>query len=340
MSPNQQHDRMLRMNEFTQVKRDYSIRNHAYGDRKILSLYAGLKKTPRYTQGEIPHSWIIKERNIIPDFVIGSDGLGYTRPEKLLFVSRKDQETFLRGEGFTDVHAIGHPIIYLKDVGNYSRIKDSLLVMPAHSLRETTEDWRELDKAYFKFLSEHISNFSYIALCLHPEDIKKKNWTMVSQLIPQRIEGADEKDANSYERMAVLFSMFEYVTTNRLGSHVAYASYFGSKVSVCGPWEFKKEEYLTMDFYRNSPSILDIEERWYKSSSLQRWYPQFFCSPIDAVSNIEWAKSELGFECRKSQRELIDLFGWRSSTQLYLLLRDVTRRFLKILSFRNTRLAS
>lgn len=311
------------------IERDYSSRHHAYGDLKIISSYLKLKNIPGFTKGELPHSWIIKERNILPDFVIGSDGLGFKRKSNRLFVSRKDQEVYLKSEGFTDVHAIGHPITYLEKSPNHTRIRNSLLIMPAHSLLETTENWQKLDRDYADFLDGHISMFSYIVVCLHPADIMKKNWVMVRRLGLETVEGADVDDANSYERMAQLFSMFEYVTTNRLGSHIAYGSYFGSKVSVCGPWNFNKEEYANLVFYSNQPEILNIEEAWDKSFCIQQWYPQFFCLPNEANDNVEWAKLELGFDCRRSKKELVKLLGWGLILQMCGSFMVVIRNFAK-----------
>lgn len=320
------------MTELKLIDRDFESNNHAYGDLKIFSTYLGLKSIPKFFKGEIPHGWIIKERNIIPDFVIGSDGLGFTRKSKRLYVARKDQQDFLTREGFNDVHAIGHPITYLKK-GNYQRIRKSLLIMPAHSLNDTKENWEKLDTIYASFLQQYIVDFSLIAVCIHPQDLKKNNWLRVRSLVSQVIEGADIEDSNSYERMAQLFSTFEYVTTNYFGSHVAYGSYFGSKISVCGPWFFKREEFENVVFYKNQPCILEILEEWHESKSYKEWYPQFFCSPLEASSNIEWAKWQLGSNCKRSKRVLFNLFGLGLREQFYARLHACLRKFkLKVIS--------
>lgn len=314
------------------IERDYTTRNRAYGDLKVLSRFLGLRRIPIFSNFELPHGWIIKERNIVPDFVIGSDGLGYKRKHKRLFVARYDQETFLRDEGFTDVHAIGHPIVYLDKIQTNNRIPNSLLIMPAHSLPQTTENWHELDIAYAEFLSEHVCKFSYIALCLHSSDIKKENWLHVKSLVSECIEGADPLDANSYMRMSQLFSCFEYVTTNVMGSNVAYASLFGAKVSVCGPWDFKKEEYVKVTQFKNQPEILTIRQNWHRASCFQRWYPQFYCSPKEAVGNLEWAKWQLGWGCRRANKELGKLLGWGLSQQMRSLMDVIIRKVMKAVS--------
>jgi FkbM family methyltransferase len=325
--------------EFQIINRDYSkpLRG-AYGDLRVLSSYVGLPKIPKYTLGELPHGWIMKERNITPDFVIGSDGLGYQRKEDRLFVARTDQESYLRKEGFIDVHAIGHPIVYVNDRCQSRRIKNSLLVMPAHSLPETTEDWRQSDIDYCEALIDHLSKFDFVSLCLHPSDLKKGSWTKLMELIPNVIEGADPEDHNSYYRMRDLFTTFEFVTGNTLGSHIAYASYFGAKTSVYGPVPmFRKADYKNLIFYKNQPDILEILEIWEKNNFLLKCYPDLFCDPDKAVYRNEWAEKELGLDCKKSVLELRKLLGWTPrlklkffiGSKLYPLIRKIYKKTIQ-----------
>jgi len=293
------------------AERDVSGGSVRYGDLKIFSSYLNLKKIPRLVSGEITHGWIVREFNIDPDLVLGSNGLGHKRKAERFFVARKDQEDYLRSQGFQDVHAIGHPITYIENLGKVKRIENSLLVMPSHSLPETLEDWHETDLLYADYLCDYIKGFDCVALCLHSADIEKNNWRNLKKLIPLIFEGALLNDRNTYLRMAQLFSSFEYVTSNDFGSHVAYASYFGAKVSVCGPrpkWE--RSYYESMTLYKNSPQLLNIEEDRYINNCFVEWYPQFNCFPRNAQLNIEWAKKELGTQCKRTRTELKELLGW------------------------------
>lgn len=315
------------MKDINLIERDFSITGGNYGDCKTFASYIGLRTCPRLTSGEITHGWIMREHNIDPDLVIGSNGLGYQRKSERFFVARKDQEDYLRGQGFKDVYAIGHPIIYLNNPNEHKRIPNSLLVMPLHSLPETSEDWIDSDIAYAQFIRNYIEEFSYVALCLHASDIEKNNWINLKAAIPMMFEGASLKDRNSYQRMAQLFSSFEYVTTNSFGSHVAYASYFGAKVSVCGPRaKWHRSDYASLDFYKNSPHLLDVVDDWDKNNSIVEWYPQFNCLPKEAQLNVEWAEWELGKQCRRTPAELQDLLGWTKFGQTKLISRIVMKK--------------
>jgi hypothetical protein len=309
------------------IERDLSRSKGNYGDLKIFASYLGFKEPPHFTSGEITHGWINRERNIEPDLVIGSNGLGYKRKAHRFFVARKDQEDYLRSQGFKDVHAIGHPITYIDSLSEVKRIKNSLLVMPAHSLPKTSEDWRETDLCYANFLCDCIKEFDYVALCLHISDINKGNWKNLKEVIPLTFEGAIPNDRNSYLRMGQLFSYFEYVTSNEFGSHVAYASYFGAKVSVCGPRiKWKKHDYESLEFYKNSPHLLNIMEDWHVNNRYMEWYPQFCCSPREAKTHVEWAKWELGSQYKRTQIELKKLLNWTKYGQVNLILRKIINK--------------
>jgi FkbM family methyltransferase len=291
------------------------IRNNGhYGIKEIFSKYIGLKIVPSYIKGEVPHGWVGVERNLFPGLVAGFDGLDFKIKEKRIYVARSDQENCLRKHKYKDVHAIGHPIIYIPKP-NVKRILNSLLIMPKHSLPETTEDWTKSDIAYTNFLKKFINKFNFVCLCIHQTDLKKNNWKRLRNLIPNLVEGASENDINSYYRISELFSIFEYVTSNDFGSHVAYASYFGSKVSIAGPIPtFKKSDYSKLTLFRNSPKLLDVIEDWHKKKLLWKLYKQFVCNPINAKEHKLWASWQLGQQCKKSSKELKKLFYWNAVT--------------------------
>ena len=294
------------------------IKNNAeYGIHRIFAKYIGLKNVPNYIKGEVPHGWLGVERNAYPGLLVGSDGLTFKVKDRRFYVARADQEEALRKYKYKDVHSIGHPIIYIPKP-NVKRIPNSLLIMPGHSLLVTTEDWSESDIAYTNFLKKFINKFDFVCLCIHQDDLKKNNWQRLRKFVPNLVEGASENDINTYYRIAELFSIFEYVTSNDFGSHVAYASYFGSKVSVAGPRpNFNKNFCTKLKLFRNSPKLLDIIDKWNKKKLHWKLYKQFICSPINAKEHKQWASWQLGEQCKKSGAELKSLFYWN---QLFLIL--------------------
>jgi len=280
----------------------------SYGDREILSEYCGLRRTPEHFFGEWQHGWIWPEYNCHPEMIVGSDGLSRQRRHLRYYVARVDQTAALRSFGYSDVHAIGLPPVYMRRP-KLQRIKGSLLVMPSHSLPERDERWS--GEEYFRYLSPLTGRVSRVGICLSGPCIAKGYWKELSPLASEVYAGAGEQDKNSLHRLAVLFSTYEYVTTNDFGSHVPYASYFGAKVSVAGPRvQWDKINATASTFYRNCPECVEIMRR-VKTVEVFESYAQFCVEPLAAKEAIDWARWHLGEDNRREPKDILDLVRWR-----------------------------
>ena len=291
--------------------RDYRrFPGSAYGDQLVAARYCGLSAPPHNIDGEWQHGWQCPERNIHPEFVVGGDGKSRSRRAKSrFFVARQDQAEYLGSAGYARVQPVGLPIVYVPRPA-VRRIARSLLVLPVHSLPEMTEDWDA--GAYAAYVQSIAPRFSRVCVSLHQASIDKGTWTAPFKAAGMPIiGGADEADQGSLERMALLFSQFEFVTSNGFGSHVAYASYLGCKVSVSGPRpQWRRSDYAGLVYYRNAPELLDIMEEWARTDRLARLYPQFVRDPWEAHPQQAWAAWQLGEQCKRSPEELKKLFGW------------------------------
>ncbi len=288
------------------VKTDF---NYSYGDNHVAARYCGHPRVPGPIDGEWQHGWIVKERNIHPEFVVGSDGLSRTRRSRRYFVARQDQAEYLRSQGYQSVEPIGLPITYVP-VPTVERIAGSLLVMPVHSLTDTQEQWNEDE--YADYIASIAGRFSEVVLCVHRSCFVKGNWigAFARRGIPA-VLGADPDDANTYDRLALLFSRFEFVTTNSMGSHVAYGAYFGAKPSIAGPKpRFSRRDYERLTFYKNAPEVLDIVAEWNTSDRYRSIAPFLYTDPISAADAREWGEDQLGLRHRRTPAELNHLFGW------------------------------
>ena len=111
--------------------------------------------------------------------------------------------------------------------------------------------------------------------------------------------------------MQRIFRSFEYVVTDSIGSHVAYAAYCGCKVVLRNATsDFTSEAVL----YDNRPDWLKDEEKRPRKSTkeyLQEIAPFLFVSMAEATQQIDWAEKELGLENKKSSEEIAELLGWK-----------------------------
>lgn len=294
--------------------------NYAYGDTAVAARYVGLSQPPAPIIGEWQHGVHVRERSNHPDEIVGTDGLAHSRPSARYFVGRKDQAAALAGFGFSDVHAIGLPFAYVPMPASrpYSR---SLLAMPAHGLPETGT---AVVEEYAEFLAEESRRFPNIVACLHITDFRNDS---VRQFFEGRnipvVRGADPRDANAYDRMAGLFSLFEVVTSNDFGSHIPYAALCGARVSIAGPSAaFHRAHLENVPYYRNNPLMLDLQEKLIGSRALERSYPFLYVAPQEAQPCRGWAAEQIGVENRRTPSELRRLFGWTPT-------RIMTRRVRK-----------
>lgn len=278
---------------------------------------------------EWQHGWLSTEYNQHPESVVGTDGNSRSRKNNWKFlVARLDQANYLRTEGYKDVQEVGLPIIYV-DPPPLERIDGSLLVMPRHTAATSAVDWSTDE--YANYIRSIAPRFTRVAICVHRSCYDKGRWDgMFEGTNVELVLGSDEEDQNSLLRMAMLMSQFEYLTSNALGSHIAYGSYYGCKVSVAGPLhKFDLGELKNVTFYRNAPELIELYEEWERSDFLKQKYSRFFCVPWEAKQHIDWAAWELGADCKKNPQELRKLLGWTARGAFLHFLRKVKSRILK-----------
>ena len=226
-----------------------------------------------------------------------------------LFVARKDEEGFLREQGYFNSAAIGLPICYLNESG-VDRVPGSLLVMPVHSISASAHDWDF--EGYAEAIDKIRDRFEAVVICLHPSCYARGYWVSAFKRRGYKIiRGMDWNDRNALTRLQMLMGGFEYVTTNGFGSHWAYAAYCGAKLSVYGPYaECKLEDQLDCYHFQKFPN--DLEPIYWMTSERRNRekFPFIFCAPPEASALQAWGKEQVGAENRVSPAELRRLLGW------------------------------
>jgi hypothetical protein len=252
------------------------------------------------------HGWIVPE-------IKYSEQLTGGQNNSTKLVALMEHEVFLKKEGVKS-KAVGMPFVYVEDVETQKieRQKNTLLVMPPHSLPYTNHTWNE--ESYAKKINELKNKFDLIVVCLHQTCIDKGLWVSSFEKydIPWII-GANALDKNGLIRMYRIFNAFEFMTTNAIGSHVAYAAYCGCKVSIYGEYaEFSKEDYADTPVYKEFPFLLEYNLRCYSYEQVHNNFPFLFSPPDKAKIRIEWAERQLGKANKVCSHDLAKLLGWGS----------------------------
>lgn len=281
-----------------------------YGADYVVARYCGLSRPPVPPLGLWQHGWNPASINFDPAAVIGASGSYEGQKESERFwVARRDQEEYLRQQGYQGAKAIGLPVVYVEGKP-VERIAGSLLVMPVHSLEYTTHSWNFAE--YVAAIEAVRDRFSEVVICVHPScytrgywvnDFKERGFTI--------IPGNAVTDKNSLERLHLLMNSFEYITTNGFGSHLVYAAYWGAKISLFAPYaEFRESDYANTPLYQACPQILKPIIEATSQAGVQSQYPFLFVEPDQATDSTAWGQHEVGLDCKVSPHEIQRLFGW------------------------------
>lgn len=285
--------------------RNYVKTNCQYGAVHVAASYAGINNPEHLTiRGEWAHGWHPPEHNVHPELIVGSLGDSFHQRETIhIWVARQDQVDCLKSYGYKNVEAIGLPIVYLPQT-HVEREQGSLLVLPIHSNSSTKIEFN-FDSYVEEILS--ISNkFSRVVACVHADCIRNGYWVKNFQRagIPV-ISGADWHDENSLERVRVLFSRFEFITTNGFGSHLPYGAIFGAKVSIFGQVpKYKFSDFEGSPEAKNCPQYVSLAIELSSEEHLRSHYNHFFCHPLKSVQHIDWGRIQVGSPFKRPPSEL------------------------------------
>jgi hypothetical protein len=283
-----------------------------YGASNTIARSLGLPSIP-YTRASWSHGWF-RYPLVAPELLINQGCVSCCKVREVPnLVATRGLEDFLKANDYPLAKAVGDPFIYTQDPA-VERIPNSLLLIPEHSIKESNENY-EGSKALcipdsLDGLRERCSS---IVACIGGFCVLRKNYVKVYEDagIPW-ITGAWIHDAFALQRMRNLFSQFEYVATNAIGSHIPYAGYCGCKVSYYGKGHNRRrEDYLGAPIYEKYPHLIDIVNEEQKLERFRERYPFLFKETEKSTRIKEWSSDALGLENKISDHQVAELIGWK-----------------------------
>ena len=230
-------------------------------------------------------------------------------------VNLVDMETtaeFLRGNGYNSL-AVGAPLIYADEAASPPRLPSSVLVFPPHSTTYSGMNATAAVLPYVEQVVELKSRFNTVVASIGGSDVLKGNWIRAFEAagVPW-VCGAWMFDRNGLVRMQRLMRSFEFVTTNIMGSHVAYAAYCGCRVVFHGEnKELTYEDVLAHPFYRANPELtVNMHDLMFNLAKRRERYPFLFMGFDAAPDLTAWGREQLGAANRKPAREIAAHLGW------------------------------
>lgn len=280
-----------------------------YGSMQLACRYTGKKYNDSLFNFFWNHGCAPPWQNLHPVAIT----FGFQNKKAKYFVAREDQKKLLQNHGFEDVHAIGMPIVYVPQQ-NIQRKAGSLLIMPPHILKSTEAQSSSQEEDYMNSIKDQLGSFNDVYACVSPICLEKGMWTKTFEKYGIKIlSGASQNDSFALNRMAGLFSFFETVTSPSFGSHIPYALYFGSKVSIWGHYQEAKKDYSRDATWRQIPEIAQkfLDPKWRKEQE-QAVFSKHYVPPKQAVYDKDLGAQFLGADHKRSPEELNALFGWNT----------------------------
>ena len=279
-----------------------------YGASHVIALLTQRKKPP-ISFATWRHGWIYFDDLCHPKLLTNGS------PQMMNLVANDTHVSVLRNFGYTKLAAVGLPYIYA-NIFNFDRISNSLVVMPGHTLDYTDHSWNR--QAYVNEISALKPYFDSIVACVHSSCVSKGYWVDEFQEAGiSCITGADVNDKNALLRIQCIFKSFEYMTTNTIGSHLAYAAYSGCKPSIYGDYvSHKSDDFKHDPFFLKHPELVEYYVRNSAEEKIRRQYPHLFMHPTDALECSDWGAAMVGGKFKKTPEEISDLLGWNLNGQI------------------------
>jgi hypothetical protein len=251
---------------------------------------------------------------VTPELFIHEDCVAFCEVKKVPnLVATPEIEALLKANDYPHATAVGDPFIYTKKP-SMERIPNSILIVPEHSSKEKNAHYEKLKSFYLPENPDVLkSRFSMIAACLSGFCVLRNNYLDFYEKsgIPW-ITGAWLHDAYALQRIRNLFSQFEYVATNAIGTHIPYAGYCGCKLIYYGKGKnINKKDLVGIPIYDKYPQLIDIIIHEQKLETTKKRFPFLFQANDDFIELKEWSMQVLGAQNQLPPEDIAKLIGWK-----------------------------
>lgn len=278
-----------------------------YGALKVAEEYAGMAPQSLYFHAIWQHGCVEPWLQFSPQMLCFS---APNAEEKVILVGRADEAEFLRKHGISRARAIGLPIVYVREPPK-QRKPNTLLIVPTHSLAGNKFPDRRPFVEYVQQIAQYRHHFQEVVACVHPSCRDNGLWVDEFQAAGiSVIFGASIDDANALKRMKSVFEQFEYVTTNGWGSHVAYALFFGAKLSIYGKKPDWSRDNLAIDLtWSGRPDLVEKFLSEEVAAAESQFLKTFYLEPNKGVLGKELGSWLVGannqISCKKMKSILL-----------------------------------
>ncbi|HEX7887942.1 MAG TPA: hypothetical protein VF522_01175 [Ramlibacter sp.] len=291
-----------------------------YGFSHVLAAYAGLKQ-PRRPFCSWIHGWIWWDELVKPEDLLGPRNM----PRDLsIVVGSSQQVDMMRAAGYTNVLAGGVPLIYVP-AQHVRRRPDTLLAFLAHSAE--AERFDVLHGDYLDHLASIRHHFERVYVSVFALDRNDKLNAEITRRGLFVLDGANPADRNSMRRTRRCLEYFGHVSTNTMGSHVAYALAAGCRTSIWSPIFRYDYDVLAKSAHGLSRDYVDRMSLVHDEPYLRNRFPGLFDTPpLSGYLDPALGSELLGARHLLTPDEVMQAAGWTMGVQLSGYLAGAVRR--------------
>lgn len=266
-----------------------------YGTRESIETKYEINIKPQKNVSWV-HGWIYTKLRhpsmLVSDYIIKKHDIALTNTHC--------ERDFLLHNGYRNAHNVGARFLYLKPDLEIQRIKNSVLFMPTHSGNFDNYS-NEILNSLKQFSHEFGFDREKSAICLGGYDsmrLSMSNNPFFKKSNIPIITGAWVHDQNSFERMWTIFSLFETIVTDAIGSHIPYGLAAGCKIKI-------SKKLVGLDYSKiNMYTKYQQKNKWlfehYSKSenidTLRTLIPEIFSENQSSEENINVGQTLLGYE--------------------------------------------
>ena len=278
-----------------------------YGVRHTIAEKAGLKSTPK-TKTRWYHGWNALPLND-PKLLITCGNFSELKNFTYLTNTQPEADLLSRN-GFKNATAVGSNFLYAKPHSLPSRIPKSVLVVPTHTTSRCSDSFN-ISQNVENIINQIEHSPEIMACCVGGNDALSLDNNIFSNLTFPSVTGAWTLDKNALIRMWMIFSAFETIITDAIGSHIAYALACGTKVKIVeSKNKINKDAILANEpYYKTNPDLLDFALKENTIARVRKNFPEIFSATTEK-ERINIGQKLLG-NCNVKNINIIhSLLGW------------------------------
>ena len=227
-----------------------------YGVRHTMAEKAALKSTPK-TKTRWYHGWNALPLND-PKLLVTCGNFSELKNFTYLTNTQPEADLLTRN-GFKNAIAVGSNFLYSKPHSLPVRIPNSVLVVPTHTTSICANSLN-IPQNVENIINQIEHPPQIMACCVGGNDALSLDNNILSNLTFPSVTGAWTFDKNALKRMWMIFSAFETIITDAIGSHIAYALACGAKVKIVESRNIINKNAILANepYYKTNPDLLDL----------------------------------------------------------------------------------